>query len=370
MEDTQVTALIDAVDDTSTDGTTDSDQESISFDGLVVATTESGYRFETPKATADALSESELRETAEQHEAYVTNWYFWHHVVDTTDDARRAFLRRCENAEEHPVPERYDALADGIETAWGELLLTVSLSEGGRRQYEIRNEADADIAPGQLDTHTDPLDARELVKHDDNGRYRPLKTAPSLPTGWRFGPFGPDDFVRTVDLIYPATVANWHREHSGNLDVTHYRECAERQTGIYDMIEGLDAEAVDWVAQACCADSQCVKRREWEYDEDHELEADGGSGAFPCREPCSLVVAAARKWTTLESETPRTYEFELTPSEKNQLEELIDAVADDRTDDIREADVYEGANRYRTRYLRAKLFDEDGNLCGVPTTDD
>jgi hypothetical protein len=136
------------------------------------------------------------------------------------------------------------------------------------------------------------------------------------------------------------------------------------------MIEELDPDAVDWVAQACCEDSQCLKRREWEYDENDELEADGGDGVFPCREPCSLVVAAARKWTTLESETPRTYEFELTPSEKNQLEELIEAVADGRIDDIREADVYEGANRYRARYLRAKRFDEDGNFCGVPTTED
>ena len=81
------------------------------------------------------------------------------------------------------------------------------------------------------------------------------------------------------------------------------------------------------------------------------------------------MVAAARKWTILEGETERTYEFELTPSEKNQLEALIDAVAEGRVDEIREADVNDGANRYRARYLRAKRMDEDGNLGGVPTTD-
>ncbi|ELK53508.1 hypothetical protein D320_12325, partial [Haloferax sp. BAB-2207] len=75
----------------------------------------------------------------------------------------------------------------------------------------------------------------------------------------------------------------------------------------------------------------------------------------------------SRKWTRLEGEETQTYEFELTPSEKQQVEDIIDAVADGRIDDIREADVYEGANRYRARFLRAKLFDDDGNLGGVPT---
>jgi len=96
---------------------------------------------------------------------------------------------------------------------------------------------------------------------------------------------------------------------------------------------------------------------------------DGGDGAFPCREPCSLVIAAARQWTKLEGEQTQTYEFELTPSEKEQVEAIIDAVADGRAGDIREADVYDGANRYRTRFLRAKLFDDEGNLAGVETDD-
>jgi len=41
-----------------------------------------------------------------------------------------------------------------------------------------------------------------------------------------------------------------------------------------------------------------------------------------------------------------------------------------RIDEIREADVKDGANRYRARFLRAKRFDDDGNLCGVLTDPD
>jgi len=226
---------------------------------------------------------------------------------------------------------------------------------------------DAGADPADLDPYHDPLAARELSTYDDQGRYRPLRTAPSLVSGWVFADLDGRDAVETLDTLYPASVANWNLEREGELDVTHWRETADRQTGIYGVVEELPAEAVEWVAESCCVDSECLKRREWEYDSDHELEADGGTGAFPCREPCSLVVAAARRWTKLEEEESRSYEFELTPSEKEQIEAIIDAVADGRIDEIREADVYEGANRYRTRFLRAKQFDDEGNLAGVPT---
>ena len=156
--------------------------------------------------------------------------------------------------------------------------------------------------------------------------------------------------------------------------MTHWRETMARQSGIYGVVKTWDRgeghEHVNWVAEACCDDSQCLKRREWEYDGETDLDVDGGDGVFPCREPCSVVVSAAREWTRLESERPRTYEFELTPSEKAQIEAIVDAVADGRIDDIREADTKEGANRYRARFLRAKRFDDEGNLGGVPTDPD
>jgi hypothetical protein len=360
VRDEQIEALLDRVD---TDG-------SVELDGLRVAADDAGaYVVETPTDTHEGLSASVAHETLRGDDAapYVTNWYFWEEVVGRRGRHRRAFLRHAEAADDHSVPERYDALVSGLETEWGEVVVTATLAEHGHRRYEIRHVDDRGVDPDDLDAYHDPLDARELSTYDEEGRYRPLRTAPSLVSGWVFSGLDGRDAVETLDTLYPASIANWNLEREGELDVTHWRETAERQTGIYDIVEELPPEAVDWMAEACCVDSQCLKRREWEYDADHDLEADGGAGAFPCREPCSLVVAAARKWTKLEEEETRTYEFELTPSEKEQIEDIIDAVADDRTDEIREADVYEGANRYRTRFLRAKRFDDEGNLAGVPT---
>jgi hypothetical protein len=343
--------------------------DGVDFDGLVVERVDDAYTVQTPESDRSGLTSGDLRATLADQPHYVSNWYFWHQRAPQAA-ASWQFLRWLESAADTAVPERYERLREGIEQTWGELLITITLGETGERRYDLRHEADADVPADALDAYTEPRDARDVAKLDADGRYRPLKTAPSLADGWVFDDLDPAALVETVDFFYPATISNWHREREGDLDVTHYRETAERQTGIYSVIEELPPEAVEWVAEATCVDSQCLKRREWDEDAETELEVPRGDGPFPCREPCSLVIAAARKWTTLEDESTRTYEFELTPSEKTQLEGLIDAVADGRVDDIREADVYEDANRYRARYLRAKRFDDDGNLGGVPTIPD
>ncbi|OLZ41447.1 hypothetical protein A6E15_10830 [Natrinema saccharevitans] len=357
----------------------------VSVDGLRLEEGDDGYRLATPADEWTGLTEDELRDALEANGEYVTNWRYWQETVGGAGTARRAFLRWCERApladaedetasapwtgDDGPaalaVPDRYDALRDGIDREWGQLAITARFVDvddpDGERVYDLWHvDDDADLA--DLEIHDDPRDAREIATYDADGRYRPLKTAPTLPGGWAFTGLSGDDLVETVEFFYPATVANWHRELRGNLDVDHWLETAERQTGIYDVIDELPREAVAWMAEACCVDSQCLRRREWEYEAGDDLDADGGDGPFPCREPCSLVVAAARKWTTLESEEEHTYELELTTSEINQLTELIDAVAEGRTDEIREADVYDGANRYRARYLRAKRFDDEGEL--------
>ncbi|WP_440765789.1 DR2241 family protein [Natronorubrum sp. DTA7] len=364
----------------------------IEFDGLRIDREDDAYTVETSEGTQTGLEEADLQQALEPIAEYVTNWDYWQRSVGGDGTARRAFLRWCERApleddggngadtdrptdeETLAVPARYESLRDGIDREWGQLAITtrfVDVDEhGGERVYDCWHVDDADTDLTDLEVYDDPLDAREIATYDEDGRYRPLKTAPTLVSGWAFTGLSGSELVETVEFFYPATVANWHREQRAALDVDHWFETAERQTGIYDVIDELPREAVDWMAEACCVDSQCLRRREWQYEEDDDLDVDGGDGTFPCREPCSLVVAAARKWTILESEEERHYELELTTSEFNQLAELIDAVAEGRTDEIREADVNDGANRFRARYLRAKRFDEEGSLEARDQRDD
>jgi hypothetical protein len=372
--------------------------DGVAFDGLRVER-EDGYQFRTADRDRRGLDEEALRELARDAPA-VRNWYFWHARAPQRED-HWTFLRWFEgvdrqeaetetagatdarmdhtadtgtdhtaDAPEFDAAAHYARLDSGVDREWGELLLTVAL-EDGRRQYSIRHVDDAGADADGLDEHRSPGEAREIARFDGRGRYRPLKTAPTLKRGWRFAGLDAAALLETVGYLYPATVENWYRERAGDLDVTHWRETVERQTGIYSVVQTWDRgeghDHVEWVAETCCDDSQCLKRRRWAYDEDTELAVDGGDGAFPCREPCSLVISAAREWTRLEGEESQSYEFELTPSEKAQIEAIIDAVADGCADEVREADFGDDANRWRARFLRAKLFDDEGRLDGVPT---
>ncbi|NHN40232.1 hypothetical protein G9C85_01100 [Halorubellus sp. JP-L1] len=385
MDDEQLAALAAAV----------TVEDDIAFDGLHVTREDDGYRFSLPDLERVGLDEDDLRRVARANDEWVTNWYFWHDVAPREGSARYDFLRFLERVADHDaptrtrgrggdathgttfepteVPDRYDALEHGITREWGQLHVSVELAEDGYRRYEVRHVADADADPDDLVDHLEPREARDIAKFDAHDRYRPLKTAPTLVDGWRFPELTSAEVLELVETVYPATVANWHRERQGNLDVDHWESTMARQSGIYGVVQtwnrGEGTEHVERVANACCADSQCLKRREWQYDDDTELEADGGDGAFPCREPCSMVVSAARQWTKIEGEETRTYEFELTPSEKEQIEAIVDRVADGDAGDVREADFRDGANRWRARYLREKRMDEDGNLGGVPTDD-
>lgn len=280
-----------------------------------------------------------------------------------------AFLRWIEDASDRSAPDRRRALRSGVEVVWGELLIRVHLGDGNR-VYELRHVDDRNRATADLTSYADPLDARQLAKYDDDGRYRPLSTAPSLQTGWVFSQLQAAGVVRAIDFFYPATIANWYRERTGTLDVTHWADATERQTGMYVVTEALEGRAVDWVAEACCVDSQCLKRREWDERPGRPLSVPRGEGAFPCREPCSLVIAAAREWAVLEQEEERTYTLQLTPSEKEQLETLLAAVADGRIADIREADLRDGANRYRARFLWAKRTDDEGRLVATEDSEE
>jgi hypothetical protein len=345
---------VDALVETAPDG--------VSFDGLEVEF-DGRYTYRTPEVELTDLTEADLRELA-TGSVHVTNWYFWHAVAPQRDDWW-GFLRWLEG--DDPVSERYDRLADGIATEWGQLHVTARLDGDGHRQYRLCHAEDA--AADTLEEYTDPLTARELATYTDDGSYRPLKTAPTLRTGWEFPALGPDQLAEAVDFFYPATITNWQHERTDDLDVSHWRETMARQTGMYGVVETWDRgdghEHAEWVAESCCQDSQCLKRRRWQYDDKTELATPGGDGVFPCREPCSLVVTAARKFTKLDAEETQTYEFELTPSEKAQLEALIDAVADGDVGAIRDADLSEAANQFRARFLRARRVDEDGNLSGT-----
>ncbi len=344
MIDAAVGALVDAAED------------GVSFDGLEATSTDGGYRLSVPGETHTRLSGSAFRNRARENDAYVREWYVWHQLMPQAA-ARWNFLRWVETAGNRPVTERLEDLRTGVAEEWGQLRITVRTDRSHRRRYAVRHVDDATVPRARLSVYRDPTEVRDHVRVNGDGTYRPLSTAPTLPTGWVTADLDPGTLVETVNAVYPATIANWHREREGQLDVTNWREAAGRQTGIYDVVDELAGDPVAWLAEACCVDSQCVKRREWDEAGDEPLDVPRGAGEFPCREPCSLVIAAAREIAFMERESS---EGGLSDAERAQLERIVEAAAAGET--VRLGDVGDGANPLRVRYLQAKYGEPDGEV--------
>ena len=314
------------------------------------------------------------------------------HTTETAT-ARAAFVERVDRAVE----------TSGAST-WGQLLITdaeagvgsgTSAGDGstpdGSRTYELRHEADRNTDPAALDTYTDSDAAQELARFDDEGEYRPLKSAPTLVRGWRLTGLDSRGLTRAISSFYPASVPNWYREREGYLDVTHYAETAARQTGMYDPVDELSGRALDRAVRACCTDDVCLKRRVWEAGEDgdagdagdavgntdgsgREIDAPPGDGAFPCREPCSLFVAAAREFVLAERDGDGnahddgdTASTTLTETDREDLDAILTELVEnpEGVTPVRDGEASEPTNRYRVRYLREKLRDMDGRHRGA-----
>ena len=119
----------------------------------------------------------------------------------------------------------------------------------------------------QLRTYRDAEDAVEITKYDDDGKYRPLKTAPNLRHGWRLELATIEELRRAMDYFYPGRLAvfvAWKREY---LTTTALRETLDRQSGMYRIAAKIsDPQINDLVANFCRSDSGCLRTILWRRD--------------------------------------------------------------------------------------------------------
>ena len=254
-----------------------------------------------------------------------------------------------------------DGAAEG-----GRVFLQARLLRVGEGRYEVRHRRDVHRPLGSLETvSSDPLEARVIAQTTNTGDHRPLKTSPNLAQGWALTELDGRGLWTALDYLYPACALHWYAGEQGTLRVTHWRETAGRQTGMYGAVKLLSDAATRNAVRACCADAVCLRRVAWGIDAETPLDlgdegAPEGEALVPCPEACSVFVAFARKVLVLES-APRTEVpglAHMCPAEMEQLREIVAGAANGTLGTVREGEFDEPTNLRRIRYLAARLATE------------
>jgi hypothetical protein len=274
------------------------------------------------------------------------------------------------------IPEARRALAAWVDEAGdgGRVFLEARLRATGGGRYEVRHRRDQHRSLASLEwVSDDPFFAREIAQVTNVGEHRPLKTAPNLRQGWALEELDAAGLWTAVDYLYPACALHWHAGRTGTLRVTHWRETAQRQTGIYGPVKLLPDAVVPTVVRACCADAVCLRRVAWDLDAGTFLgSADEGpvegDAAVPCPEACSMFVSFARQVVKLER-APRQTIPGLGPmaaAELEQLRHVVAGAAAGTLGEAREGEFEDATNSRRIRYLAARLAESSAETQGAP----
>jgi sirohydrochlorin cobaltochelatase len=157
-----------------------------------------------------------------------------------------------------------------------------------------------------------PDDAAEIARYDDEGNYRPLKTAPNLRHGWRLEIVDLAALWRALDYFYPGRLAIFAAWKENRLATTPLRETLDRQSGMYRVAAKISDEQIDdLVGNFCRSSGGCLRTILWKrdargavpstklppekFDASHD-QTGCGERAIPllCQEACNLLVNECR----------------------------------------------------------------------------
>jgi hypothetical protein len=255
----------------------------------------------------------------------------------------------------------------------GRLFLQVRLLHMGGGRYEIRHARDVRRSVESLETVTaDPYDAIAISQTTNSGDHRPLKTSPNLRQGWALVHLDSRAMWTALDYLYPACALHWYAGRQDTLRVTHWREVAARQTGIYGAVKLLPAPVVRNAVRACCGDEVCLRRVAWDVDAETPLglpsegEADGAR--VPCPEACSMFISFARQ-VLVQERAPR-HELpglgRLSADEIGQVRSVVTAASTGLSNLAREGEFSDPTNLRRMRYLALRLEEEKERIGELP----
>ena len=217
--------------------------------------------------------------------------------------------------------------------------------------FGLRHLADAEAADDSL-ALVEVAALRALAQTTAGGAFRPNKAAPNLRRGWRAFARDTAELETALRHLYPGGLADWSAARSPNPPVTHYREFAARQTGLYRITQILPDALAAQAASACCDAKFCLRRRLWTVP-GLGPDAAAAKSALPCLEPCALLLDLARRAMKLEQESKA--DLALAESEVPTLVAALETALAHPLPGVREGDSMAAANPRRFRLLLEKL---------------
>jgi hypothetical protein len=225
--------------------------------------------------------------------------------------------------------------------------------------WELRHVADG-LAPESTLRQIAVEELRKLAQNTGAGAFRPLKGAPTLVSGWRVVASDAAALERSLEQLYPGSLADWAWVRAGNRLETTWESQVGRQTGIFRGLKKLAPEVVGDVVRAGCAAEFCGKRRRWTTSVLGE-DPEGSKTDLPCLEPCAVLMELGRRAGRLGEEPP-------SPITLGAGEWAIVAAALDRAlaagpgVAVREGDVADPGNPRCFQLLREKLHRQFGTM--------
>ena len=169
--------------------------------------------------------------------------------------------------------------------------------------FELRHVGDRDLAAELLAPRA-VTELRKFAQFTANGAFRPLKSAPTLPAGWRCAALTESALELALAHFHPGAVADWFAGLSADVPVTDYHPYTRRQTGMYRITQWLTDEKAAATARDVCAPAACLKRRLWRVA-GLAPDAAAEKSVIPCSEPCAMLLEVARQTARAEQDAQR-----------------------------------------------------------------
>jgi hypothetical protein len=97
------------------------------------------------------------------------------------------------------------------------------------RGWEVRHIQDQD-AVGQLRSVGTLDELEEVVRWDERGKYRPLRSEGNLVSGWQYDASSATEFREGMEVIYPGMWGNAEAWNNGKLKFQTWDDALAKQT--------------------------------------------------------------------------------------------------------------------------------------------